>query len=195
MIDLVAFSPQPGRHFRIAIERDLSVLLVNQLHQRTVQSVFTFALNPARGGGTWWIRAPRGSTILTASGLTSRLRWDKSRWKRGEAYRKNRTPYQRMKRVGISSKTAEQSCLWTACPARVTILDDPKYKNLNFILRQSVNHVCNLDKSRKLKSCNPAANVNNIKRFKTIKLCSLWREDILVNEGKQLLRQPEELCI
>ncbi len=38
-------------------------------------------------------------------------------------------PYRRMKRAGISSKTAEQACFWT-----VTILDDPKYKNLNFIL-------------------------------------------------------------
>jgi len=35
-----------------------------------------------------------------------------------------------MKRVGIPSKIAEAACFWTACPARVTILDDPKFKHL-----------------------------------------------------------------
>ena len=57
----------------------------------------------------------------------------------------NRTPYQRMKRAVIPSKNAEAACFWTACPTRVTILDDPKYKDLYFILPQSVNHVCKLD--------------------------------------------------
>jgi len=52
---------------------------------------------------------------------------------RSGAYHQNRTPYQRMKRAGIPSKTAEAACLWT-----VTILDDPKFRYLNFGSPQSV---------------------------------------------------------
>lgn len=48
---------------------------------------------------------------------------------RPNSYHNYQTPYQRMKRAGIPSKMAEQACYWT-----VTILDDLKYKNLNFIL-------------------------------------------------------------
>jgi len=61
---------------------------------------------------------------------------------RPNAYHQNRTPCQRMKKAGILSKTAEQACLWT-----VPILDDPKFKHLNFGAPQSVNHVPRLDKS------------------------------------------------
>ena len=38
--------------------------------------------------------------------------------------------------AGIPSKTAEAACLWT-----VTILDDPKFKEINFAAPRSVNHV------------------------------------------------------
>ena len=62
---------------------------------------------------------------------------------RPNSYQQNRTPYQRMKKAGIPSKMAEQACFWT-----VTILDDPKYKHLNFGVPQCVNHVCKLDNSR-----------------------------------------------
>ena len=62
---------------------------------------------------------------------------------RPNSYHQNRTPYQRMKKGGITSKTAEQACLWT-----VTILDDPKFRNLNFGIPQSVNHVPRLDRWR-----------------------------------------------
>lgn len=55
---------------------------------------------------------------------------------RPNVYHQNRTPCQRMKRAGIPSKTAEAACLWT-----VTILDDPKFKEINFAEPQSVNHV------------------------------------------------------
>ena len=60
---------------------------------------------------------------------------------RPNSYHQYRTPCQRMKRAGIPSKTAEQACLWTA-----TILDDPKFKHLNFAAPLSVNHVCKLDR-------------------------------------------------
>ena len=52
---------------------------------------------------------------------------------RPNSYQQNRTPYQRMKRAGVPSRMAEQACFRT-----VTLLDDAKYKNLNFILPQSV---------------------------------------------------------
>ena len=59
---------------------------------------------------------------------------------RPNSYHQDRTPCQRMKRAGIPSKTAEAACLWT-----VTILDDPKFSDLNFAAHQSVNHVPRLD--------------------------------------------------
>lgn len=62
---------------------------------------------------------------------------------RPNAYHQNRTPCQRMKKAGIPSKTAEQACLWT-----VTILDDPKFKHLNFAAPESVNHVPRLNTRR-----------------------------------------------
>lgn len=56
---------------------------------------------------------------------------------RPNSYHQNQTPYQRMRKAGISSKQAEKVCLWT-----VTILDDSRFKNLNFEKSQTVNHVC-----------------------------------------------------
>jgi len=67
---------------------------------------------------------------------------------RPNSYQQNRTPYQRMKRAGIPSKIAEAACFWT-----VTILDDPKFKHLNFGVPQSVNHVCKLDNSCYFNPC------------------------------------------
>jgi hypothetical protein len=40
---------------------------------------------------------------------------------RPSKYHQFQTPYARMKKAGIPSKTAEQVCLWS-----VTIVDDPK---------------------------------------------------------------------
>lgn len=59
---------------------------------------------------------------------------------RPNSYQQNRSPYQRMKQAGIESKTAENTCLWT-----VTILDDYKFKCINFNLPQSGYHVCTFD--------------------------------------------------
>ena len=56
---------------------------------------------------------------------------------RPNSYQQNMTPYDRMKEAGIQSKTAEDACLWT-----VTILDDPKLKNISYNLPQSGYHVC-----------------------------------------------------
>ncbi len=99
-------------------------------------TAFIAELNPAYGGTS----AARSVQIPLEAG-------------RGGAYQQNRTPYQRMKRAGIPSKIAQAACFRTACPglpvgparARVRILDDPKFKNLNFILPQSVSQVCKLD--------------------------------------------------
>ncbi|MCH7733231.1 MAG: helix-turn-helix domain-containing protein [Candidatus Marinimicrobia bacterium] len=67
---------------------------------------------------------------------------------RPNSYHQNMTPYQRMKKAGISSRQAEQTCLWT-----VTILDDPKFKTVNFQIPQSGNHVCKDVTSMDLSIC------------------------------------------
>lgn len=111
-----------------------------------------------------YVRIPPGaknhqSDVERANGLIEYELLDIERWKtkgelvglttaweyyfnrlRPNSYQQNRSPYQRMKQAGIESKTAENTCLWT-----VTILDDYKFKCINFNLTQSGYHVCTFD--------------------------------------------------
>lgn len=66
---------------------------------------------------------------------------------RPNSYHQNLTPYQRMKKAGIPSKTAEEMCLWT-----VSILDDRVLRTVDFSKPQNVNHVCK-DVSFEATSC------------------------------------------
>ncbi len=64
MVDPKALSPQPGRHFRTAVEWDSRVLLVKQLHQMKVQFALTLgAVVPTRTAQPQQITLPADSHL------------------------------------------------------------------------------------------------------------------------------------